>query len=46
MMEMITVVSVVRVTVDGWLLVVRILNCEEENYNKSFELEFFYFKVD
>lgn len=46
MMEMTTVASAVRATVDGRLSVARTLNCEEENYNKSFELEFLYFKAD
>lgn len=45
MMEMTTVASAVRATVDGRLSVARTLNCEEENYNKSFELEFLYFKA-
>lgn len=46
MMEMTTVASAVRATVDGRLSVARTLNCEEENYNRSFELEFPYFKAD
>lgn len=46
MMEMTTVASAVRATVDGRLSVARTLNCEEENYNKSFQLEFLYFKAD
>lgn len=45
MMEMTTVASAVRATVDGRLSVARTLNCEE-NYNKSFQLEFLYFKAD
>lgn len=46
MMEMTTVASAVRATVDGRLSVARTLNCEEENYNKSFQQEFLYFKAD
>lgn len=46
MIEMTTVASAVRATVDGRLSVARTLNCEEENYNKSFQLEFLYFKAD